>query len=240
MARDLIFGAHVIGEWLTAQPERLEELLVVHQPNPRVARLAEQARELGMIVTSVPQAQLKQIAGPRNPQGIAARVKPYRFADLDEVLAAAESPVVLALDGITDPGNLGAIIRSASFFGVAAVILPRDKSASITPVVEKSAAGGLAHVPVCQVNSLLGTLGGLQDRGYTLVGTIPGPHPQPAEIDFSPPVVIIMGSEGKGIRPALRKLCDLKTSLRYRGEGTRSLNVSSFTGIVLYELFRPR
>jgi 23S rRNA (guanosine2251-2'-O)-methyltransferase len=147
--------------------------------------------------------------------------------------------VVLALDGVTDPANLGAIIRSASFFAITAVVLPHDKSASITPVVEKTAAGGLAHVSVCQVNSLVRTLTNLQERGFSVLGTIPGPHPEPSSLDIKGPLVVVVGSEGKGIRPSVRRLCDLKTSLRYREQGTRSLNVASFTSIILYELFRP-
>ena len=235
MNRDFLFGAHSVGEWLKSHPERIESLVTVQSPNDRVRKLIARAQAHGIPVERVSPEQLKKLARPKNPQGIGARVKPYAFAKLEQVLST-QPRVLLAIDGVTDPGNLGAIIRSASFFGVDAVLLPRDRSASITPVVERAAAGAVANIPLCQVNSMVRSLTSLQASGFKLVGSIVGPHPAPHELGLVPPVVVIVGSEGKGIRPSVRRICDIKTALRTRGP--QSLNVSAFTSVILYEVGR--
>ena len=244
MTRDLLIGPHAVGEWLASSPERLEALLVAASPNDRIQALARQAAAANIPVEIVSTRHLQSLAEPKNPQGVAARVKPYAFADLDAVLAAAGGvPLVLAVDGVTDPGNLGALIRSAAFFGATAVLLPRDRSASITPVVERAAAGAVARIPICQVNSFVNALAGLREVGYSIVGGIVGPHPSPSGVDLRSPLVAVVGSEGSGIRPSVRRLCDLKVSLPSPAgaqRGPASLNVSAFTSILLYEIARQR
>ena len=238
MKQSFLFGVHSVGEWLEAGPERIEAVLVTGRPAPRVERLVQLAKEQGIPVEEIAGGKLRALAGPRNPQGVAARVKPFPYADLDDVLATCEQPaMLLALDGVTDPGNLGAIIRSAAFFGVAAVLLPSDRSASMTPVVERSAAGALSRIPVCQVNNLVTALRDLQKRNFWVLASILGPNPTPSELDLSGSIVAVVGSEGRGIRPSIRKLCDYRTSLPASGTWKgASLNVANFTGILLYEI----
>jgi len=235
---NFLFGIHSVGEWLRAGPERLEVLFVTDRPAPRVERLIALAHEQSIPVETIPMGKLRAMSQPRNPQGVAAKVKPFPYADLDHVVQNANHPsVLLALDGVTDPGNVGAIIRSAAFFGVTAILLPRNSSASMSPVVERSAAGALARVPICQVNNLVTTLRMLKENGYWVLGAILGPNPRPMELDLSDSIVAVVGSEGKGIRPAIRKLCDFRTALPASGTWKgASLNVSNFTGILLYEI----
>ena len=232
-----------MSEWLRSDPARLLAVLAVPRPNPRVSRLVERARRAGVAVETIDPVALQRLSGPRNPQGVAARVQPFPFADLTEVVDAATSaglsPFVLVVDGVTDPGNLGGILRSAAFFGAAAVVLPRDRSAAISPQVERSAAGAAARVPICQVNSLLRTVEGLQARGFRVVASVLGHHPPPAALDLSGPLVLLLGSEGKGLRPSLRKAADVKCAL-VSAAGPASLNVSSFAGVLLYEVVRQR
>lgn len=238
MKNSFLFGVHSVGEWLEAGPDRIEAILVAPRQAPRVERLLRLAEELKIPIEQIANGKLRALAGPRNPQGIAARVKPFPFADLDDVVASCERPaVLLALDGVTDPGNVGAIIRSAAFFGVAGVLLPSDRSASMTPVVERSAAGALSRVPVCQVNNLVTALRQLQERDFWVLASILGPNPTPSELELSGSIVAVVGSEGRGIRPSIRKLCDYRTSLPACGQWKgASLNVANFTGILLYEI----
>ena len=142
------------------------------------------------------------------------------------------------MDGVTDPGNLGALIRSASFFGVDAIIVPGDRSAPINPVVERSAAGAVARVPICRANSLIRTLETLLERGIRVVASVVGPHPVPSEVDFTGPVAMVVGSEGRGVRPSVRRLATHKTGLP--ASRTNSLNVSAFTAVLLYEASQQR
>lgn len=237
MKKDVIVGIHAISEWLEANPARLETVLQSGQGGERARRVVEQARAAGIAVERIDPKALRRLAEGRNPQGVAATVHPFPFASLDDVVEGAPSNArLLAVDGVTDPGNLGAIIRSAAFFGLNAVLLPRDRSAAITSVVERSAAGGAARIAICQENSLLRSAERLKKRGFRVMGAIVGPHPAPAELDFDGPILAIVGSEGRGIRPSLRRICDMKTSLPSLGPA--SLNVSAFTSILLYEIWR--
>lgn len=240
MSREpLLFGVHSVGEWLRGDPSRILSLLVTSDANPRVQRLIDRANENGIPVETVASQRLRQMAGPKNAQGVAARVSEFPFADLEAVLAAeAGMPRLLLVDGVTDPGNMGAIIRSAGFFGLTAVLLPRDRSAAISPVVERSAAGATATVPICQINSPLRAVERLQKEGFRVVASVVGPFPHPADLDLTGPLVLMVGSEGKGLRPSLRKVADLKTALQ--AVGPASLNVSAFSAVLLYEAARQQ
>lgn len=239
MKKDMLFGVHSVGEWLRADATRITELFFADRPNERVQKLIARAREAGIPVTLVGGREMKDWAGPRNSQGVGATVTDFPFADLDEVLFQVEGdPLLVIADGVTDPANLGGILRSAAFFGVTALLIPRDRSAAISPVVERTSAGGAAQVPICQVNSLLKTVKTLQKRNIRVVASVLGPHPHPAEADLRGPIALMVGSEGKGLRPSLRKAADLKTSIPADGLG--SLNVAGFTSVLLYETARQR
>ncbi|MFT7622305.1 MAG: 23S rRNA (guanosine2251-2'-O)-methyltransferase [Myxococcota bacterium] len=236
---DYLFGVHSVGEWLRADPSRLTRLLVAPRPNERVEKLVTRAREAGIEIATIDPNRLRQLSHPRNPQGVGAEVAPFPFAELEDILADPESTQLLVVvDGVTDPGNLGAILRSAAFFGAAAVILPRDRSAAISPVVERSAAGAAARLPIVQVNSLLKCVEGLVRDGFRAVASIVGGHPAPWELDLTGPLVLMVGSEDKGLRPSLRRAAAIKTSLET--QGPESLNVSAFGALLLYETARQR
>jgi 23S rRNA (guanosine2251-2'-O)-methyltransferase len=239
MKDDLLIGVHSVGEWLGSAPERLIEILALPRPNERVSKLLRRAVVAQIPVKTVQPRDLKALAGPRNHQGIAALVKAFPYADLDEVLASAgPAPLLLGVDGVTDPGNLGAIIRSAAFFGAAAVLLPQDKSAPMTPVTERSAAGAAARMPLCRLNNMRREVERLQQKGFRVVASVVGPHPEPASLPLDGPIILLVGSEGKGLRAILRKVADYKTSLPTHGP--ESLNVSAFTSTLLYEAWRQR
>jgi 23S rRNA (guanosine2251-2'-O)-methyltransferase len=239
MNKDVLFGVHAVREWLTADPKRILAVMALPNPNDRVRRVLQRAQEAGVPIEEISRDALTRIAGPRNAQGIAARVAPFPFKDLDTVLAdAGPSPMILVADGVTDPVNMGGILRNAAFFGVSAVLLPRDRSAALSPVVERTAAGAAARVPICRENSLLRSIESLKERGFRVFASVVGGHPLPKTHDLSGPIVLMVGSEGKGLRPSLRRVADGKTSLPSFGPG--SLNVAAFTSVLLYEACRQR
>lgn len=238
MSHDLIFGVHPVSEWLDTAPHRFVEILVGAEPNARVESILRSAAQKRVAVRRVSNTALRKLAQGRNPKGVAAYVHPFEYTDIASVLESTDSPVILVVDGVTDPGNLGALIRSAAFFGVSAVIVPADRSAPINPVVERSAAGAVARMPICQANSLVRTLEALKQQGIKVVTSVVGQHCAPADIDLSGPVALVVGSEGRGVRPSVRRLADAKVSLP--SSNTNSLNVSAFTAVLLYAAWGQR
>lgn len=232
MKNDLLVGVHSVAEWLDAEPPRITALLVGPGPNERVRKLIDTARQKGITVRTLPHTDLERMAGNRNSQGVAAEVRPFPYAQLDACLADERRQVVLIVDGVTDPMNFGAILRSAAFFKVAAVIVPMDRSAPVSPVVERTAVGAAARVPIVQAPSLVTTVQTLKERGYRVVASIVGGHMPLDQADLSGPVALVVGSEGQGIRPSVRKLADLRVALP--SDGLESLNVSAFTTVFLY------
>ena len=238
MTDELIFGVHPVHEWLVSTPERLIKILVASEPSARVQECIALANAAGIPVQQSSNGALRKLAGGRNPKGIAAHMHPFRYARLPDILSKTEEPFFLVVDGVTDPGNLGALIRSASFFGVDAVIVPGDRSAPINPVVERSAAGAVARIAICKANSLVRTLENLKEHGVRIVASVVGPHPAPSDVELRGPVALVVGSEGRGVRPSVRRLATDKTALP--SSKTNSLNVSAFTAVLLYEATKQR
>ncbi len=228
MKGDTLVGIHAVEEWLDAEPPRISALLVGPGANDRVRRLIDRARERGISVRAIARADLERLAGQRNSQGVAAEVRPFPYAQLE----ACSGDTVLIVDGVTDPQNFGAILRSAAFFKVGAVVVPMDRSAPVSPVVERTAAGAAARVPIVQAPSLVAAVESLKARGYRIVASIVGGHTHLAEADLSGPVALVVGSEGQGIRPSIRRLADQRVALP--SDGLESLNVASFTSVLLY------
>lgn len=240
MAEHLV-GVHAVEEWLVADPSRIEALLVEPGATPRVTKLVDLARKAGISVRTVPGPAMAKIAGPRNSQGVAAEVKPFPYLTsegLVRLVSAAATPLILAVDGVTDPQNLGAILRSAAFFGVDAVVLPQDRSAPISPVVERTAAGGVARVPIHQAGSFVSCIDQLKAAGLRCVVSVVGGSRPVDQAIMAGPSVLIVGSEGQGVRPSVRKLADDRVMLA--SGKLDSLNVATFTGIFLYEAARQR
>ncbi len=252
----LVFGVGPVREVLASRPDDVERLVLSftrtararhgNKPDPLV-RLAAAARERGIDVEEKPPSVLDRMAGPkiRHQGAIAVVVGSYQYADLDDVLAAVEArgetPLVVALDQVTDPHNLGAVIRSAHVLGAHGVIIPHDRAAEVTPAAVKASAGATEHVAVARVKNLARTLEELKERGLWNVAVTAGPDSRPLwEIDASTPLCLVFGSEGKGIRPLVLRQCDFRGAIPMRGEGVGSLNVSVAAGVALYEIARRR
>ena len=231
---DVVSGLHAVTALLRWQPARVQALYL-WASDPRVrARLQELAQAASVRVEAAPPQGFANDSG--NPQGVAARVTPFEYADLERVLpltGPADGTLLLCLDSITDPRNLGAILRSAAFFRATAVILPQDRSAEVTALVERIAEGGAASVPVVQVVNLARTLGSLRDRGVEVVGTaLDGATADLRCHVWTRATALVLGAEGTGIRPLVRKNCDVLVTLA-GPEQMPSLNVSAFATLAM-------
>jgi 23S rRNA (guanosine2251-2'-O)-methyltransferase len=232
-----IYGAHAVAELLASIPEAVTAVLVAEGSDVDPSIL-ERAKQLGVPIRHLPADQLRQRSGGRGGASLGADLTLASCSGIESLTASpGTSSVILALDGVTDPHNLGAILRSAGAFGVAAVVVPRDRSAPLNDAAIRASAGAVAHVPLVRVTNLARTLRQLKDQGYWVLGADAGEGDKLWEADLSGPVVFVLGAEGAGLRPGVLRACDLRIHLPTPGK-TKSLNVSVFTGILCAEAQR--
>ncbi|NRA52828.1 MAG: 23S rRNA (guanosine(2251)-2'-O)-methyltransferase RlmB [Gammaproteobacteria bacterium] len=240
---DLLFGLHSVEAVLNNEPERILEIFALKgREDQRMNKVVNAARRNGISVAFVGKKTMDDKADGESHQGIIANVRTAKVkteADLDDIIANNDQPFLLILDGVTDPHNLGACIRSADAAGVHAVIVPKDKSASLTPIVRKVACGAAETMPLIQVTNLARTMREIQDKGVWIIGTAGEATSGLFETKISGSVAIVMGAEGKGMRRLTREHCDELVSLPMAGS-VSSLNVSVTTGICLFEVVRQR
>lgn len=244
MSDSWIVGINPVEGALANDAERVRELRVEQNSrNPRVAELAEQARKLRIDVQQASRAELDRLAGKARHQGVAACYEaPATLSESDlPTLAdkAGNTALFLVLDGVTDPHNLGACLRSAAAAGVTAVIVPKDRAVGITPTVRRASAGGADRVPLVVATNLARALRALKDAGVWLTGLAGESDQSLYAQDLRGPVALVMGSEGEGMRRLTRDTCDFLVNIPMPGD-MESLNVSVATGIVLFETVRQR
>jgi 23S rRNA (guanosine2251-2'-O)-methyltransferase len=244
MSQTDIFGLHAVTSLLNRNPGRVRRLLV--QQGRRDERLqtlldAAQTQKIKVIETAKQDLDLR--AGGGRHQGVIAECEPIKALSekaLDVLLDnAGSAPLVLVLDGVTDPHNLGACLRTADAAGVALVIAPKDKSAPLNATVAKVACGAAEVVPYIQVTNLARTLQSLQQRGIWITGTAGEAEASVYQTDLTGPCALVMGAEGKGMRRLTREHCDQLINIPMAGE-VSSLNVSVATGVCLFEIVRQR
>ena len=241
----VLFGFHAVGVRLKTAPASIIEVYV--DPTRRDARMKQflsRAAEAGVRVIEADGPRLIKLTGSAGHQGVAARVQAVEgVRTLDELLDDLQEqgtvPLLLVLDGVTDPHNLGACLRSADAAGALAVIVPKDKSATLTPTVRKVACGAAEVIPLVAVTNLARTLEKLQQRGLWVVGTAGEAEVSIYDQDLTGPTILIMGAEGKGMRRLTREHCDYLVKLPMAGS-VSSLNVSVATGVCLFEAQRQR
>ena len=247
MAQELVFGIHAVEALLKRNPDSIGELLVLDgRADKRMQGVLQQAERAGVRIERTSRQKLDQLV-QGNHQGVVARAGAaapevhahWGEADLEGLLAESDKPLVLVLDGVTDPHNLGACLRSADAAGVTAVVVPKDNAVGITPVVRKVACGAAEVVPFIQVTNLARTLKQLQEAGLWIVGTTGEADQSLYEQDLKGPVAIVMGAEGSGMRRLTKENCDFLAKLPMAGS-VSSLNVSVATGICLFEAVRQR
>jgi len=241
--QEWLYGLHAMQSVLEKEPERVMEVLVLKGRNDeRLTTIVNQARRFGISVQFCQRKALDDKVNGEQHQGVVARAKPARVldeADLDKILESQAQPLILVLDGVTDPHNLGACLRTADGAGVHAVVVPKDKSASLNGTVRKVACGAAEVIPLIQITNLARTLKHLQDKGLWIVGTAGETDKTLYDVDLKGPTALVMGAEGKGMRRLTKETCDELVKLPMAGSVT-SLNVSVATGVCLYEIVRQR
>ncbi len=241
---DLIYGRHTVLAALENE-RSLNRVWVIPQlqSDSRFQKLLIQAKANGAVVDAVPYRRIDQIVPGTNHQGIVAQVSPYEYQELDELIklaqAASSEPVLVVAEGLSDPHNLGAIIRTAEALGVQGLVLPQRRAVGITATVMKVAAGALETFPVARVVNLNRALETLKAAGFWIYGTTLTASQPLYTVNLKGPIVLVVGSEGDGLSRLIEKSCDVLISIPLAGQ-TPSLNVSVATGMTLYEIYRQR
>lgn len=241
---DLIYGRHSVLAALENQ-RPLNRIWTTDRLryDPRFHSLILEAKANGTVIDEVEFRRLDQITGGATHQGIVAQVAPYDYLDLQDLIdrakAASEQPVLLAADGITDPHNLGAIIRTAEALGAHGLLIPQRRAVGVTSTVAKVAAGALESLPVARVTNLSRALEQLKESGFWIYGTAANAAQPVDTVKFTGAIVLVIGSEGDGLSLLTQRCCDELVSIPLQGV-TPSLNASVAAGMVMYELFRQR
>lgn len=244
MSDRYVYGIHAVAA-LMANPKRLAREIFVsrERADERILALIAQAEAQKIAIKRLSHQEMKQSFDEFNHQGIVAlaeRLPEYREQDLVEFIEYSKKPcLILILDGITDPHNLGACLRTADAVGVDFVVIPKDKSASVTPVVSKVASGAAETIPIISVTNLARAIETLKEHGVWIYGAAGEAETTLYDIDYRSSIAMVMGAEGKGLRRLTKDHCDQLFSLPMHGT-VSSLNVSVATGIALYEVVRQR
>ena len=240
---ETIYGMHAVRVMLERHADRVLTVRLAEQrDDPRARAIEELARRHQRPVQRVDTHSLRQQLGDVAHQGVAAEITPLPPWSEDELLAALQAvraPLLLALDGVQDPHNLGACLRTADACGGLAVIVPRDRAAQLTPTVRKVAAGAAETTPVVAVTNLVRSLKLLKEAGLWIVGADADAAKPARAVDLRGPIVLVLGAEGTGLRHLTRQNCDFLVSLPQRG-AVESLNVSVAAAMLLYEALRQR
>lgn len=242
MKNKMIFGFHAVTARIRHEASSVEEIYIdASRHDRRMQELLRAAQAANVRVIPVDDQRLNNIVGTRRHQGVVAKAGELSLArNLDELLdAIVGPPLLLVLDGITDPHNLGACLRVADGAGAHAVIAPKDRAVGLNATAAKVASGAAETVPYITVTNLARTLRDLKDRDIWLIGTTDDAEKSLYEGDFSGPAAIVMGSEGEGMRRLTRETCDVLVSVPMFGS-VESLNVSVASGVCLYEARRQR
>ncbi|MEC6799125.1 23S rRNA (guanosine(2251)-2'-O)-methyltransferase RlmB [Photobacterium sp. S4TG1] len=243
MSNDMIFGIHAVKAVLASDPVRFIEVFVLKgREDDRLLPLITELQDLGITIQEAGRKALDDKVDGASHQGIIARVRPgkqYNENNLEDLLATKENPLLLILDGVTDPHNLGACLRNADAAGAVAVIVPKDRSAQLNATASKVACGAAEIMPLVRVTNLARTMRALQDKGVWIVGTAGEAIHDIYHSKLTGPLAIVMGAEGEGMRRLTRETCDDLIKIPMAGS-VSSLNVSVATGICLFEAVRQR
>jgi 23S rRNA (guanosine2251-2'-O)-methyltransferase len=240
----LLIGIHAVDAALSRAPGQLRVVIMAAEArNPRTRELEQRARSLGVPVETAPRAALDRHSGGERHQDVVARFMPRNLfgeRDLPQLLESiAGDPLILVLDGVQDPHNLGACLRTADAAGAHLVILPKDRAAGLTPVARRAASGAAETLPILLATNLARVLGHLRQAGLWLAGTSDQAGTGLYATDLTGPLALVMGGEGKGMRRLTAEACDYHLRIPMRGV-VESLNVSVATAVCLFEIVRQR
>ena len=238
----VIYGINPLLEVFFSHPEMLEKVVVVDgRGGNEVRKILKLAAEHGLPVEFGGRERVEKLAPRQVHQGVAAICRAHAYATVDEVIAhrheKSKYDLVVLLDSVTDPQNLGSIIRTAHCCGANGVIIPENRAASVTASVSKASAGAVQYLPTAMVVNLVRTIEYLKERGFWIYGADAVARMDIQAPDYEGNIALVMGSEGRGIRPLIRKKCDFLISIPMRGQ-VASLNVSVAAGVILFEILR--
>ena len=234
MTTELVYGRRAVREALRGR----RQVLALHASERAIAAEAWLREEPGLRLRIEPERVLTALVGTSDHQGVVARVEPYPYADADE-LAGAPDPLLVCLDQVTDPRNLGAVARSAEGAGATGIVLPAHQSARVTPVVARASAGAVEHLPIAVVPNLARFLGEVKGPRLWVYGADSTAAMPMWMSDLTGGVALVFGAEGKGLRPLVRRTCDAAVAIPLAGQ-VESLNVSVAAAVLLYEARRQR
>lgn len=237
--RQYIYGKNTVVEALNGKKDVYKVFLA---KNSKDQTILNKCAKRNVEVAFATMSELDKLAGKGNHQGVVASVEGYKYYLIDEIVQAIpenKQPLLLMLDGLEDPQNLGAILRSADAMGVDGVIIAKNRSVSLNATVAKVSTGAIDHVKVAQVTNLARTLEDLKKRGYWIVGCDNDQSQDYRQVDYNMPVCVVIGSEGKGISRIVKQQCDFKVVLPMVGHVT-SLNASVATAVILYQIYNSR
>lgn len=237
----VLYGIHAVLEALKAHPDKIERICVEKgNKNPRIRDIVDMARASHVRISFEDRSWLDRKAADARHQGLLCYAAEITTLDSEEILEQSKSPgLLIVLDGIEDPHNVGAILRSAEAADADGVFLPRHRSSSLSPAVVKASAGAASHVKLSRVSNIANLLELLKKRGYWIAGLDASSDQAAWEADLTVPLAIVLGSEGRGLHRLVKEKCDFLLSLPIRGS-VGSYNVSVAAGIALYEVLRQR
>lgn len=241
----IIYGKNPVKEAISQTLSKIEEILISQElEKERISDIIRLAREKNVKVSFLPRDAISRITGTSSHQGIAARISEFEYNNVDNILSNAkkkgERLLIILLDHIEDPQNLGAIIRTVNVLGAHGVIIPKDRAASVTPAVVKASAGAVSFVPIARVVNLVITIRDLKKKGVWIVGADPSATKSAFEEELGTlDLALVIGSEGKGLTRLVREECDFLVSIPNLGE-VSCLNASVAAGIMIYEIVRQR
>jgi 23S rRNA (guanosine2251-2'-O)-methyltransferase len=239
---NIIIGRKPVLEALNSNEEIEQVYILFGQQGNIINAIRVAAKKRGIKCNQIPLERFRTYTPSQNAQGVIALKQDFKFSSLDEILNEAKKnplPLILVLDEIQDPHNVGAILRSAECSGVNGIILTKYNSATITSTVTKTSAGATEHLKICQVNNLSQTIDELKEKGFWIAGSSLENSKNYTEVDYKIPIALIVGNEEKGIRKLTASKCDFLVKIPMIGK-IQSLNVSVATGILLFEILRQR
>lgn len=234
----IVYGINPVLEAIRSHPERVRYVAIAREQGGRVQKVVSEAKKGGVAVRVLPAQQIDRLAGRGVHNGVVAEIAEAAYADFHDMVEGEGVEFVLILDGITDPQNLGAILRVADGFGVHLVVVPEHDSAGLTAAAVKASAGASEWVPIAQVTNLSRAIEALKARGFWVYAAAAEGDPLDA-IDFSGKVALVMGSEGKGVRRNVSEHSDRRVSIPMYGH-VESFNVATATAVLCYEVVRQR
>ena len=237
---DIIYGRNSVMELLTSTSRTINKLLIIKGDSQgSIKKIISVAREKHIVISEVTKQKMDEMAEGGNHQGVIALTTPYEYCEIDDIINAAnersEKPLVLILDGIEDPHNLGSIIRTAETAGAHGIIIPKRRTATVNSTVNKSSAGAVEHMNIARVNNISDAMEELKKAGLWICGTDMDAKNYYYEQDLKGPIGIVIGSEGNGMGEKVKNNCDFLVKIPMHGK-ISSLNASVSAGIVIYEV----